>query len=140
MSTLYIFQQLIIYLYESVVQIQCTYWVTQKLPQIYTKNHATFPIQKRKITVQICSNFWVTQYSNNHNDKKIVIQPSFFKISICFCIQKYICRIAQNVYWLTSSFKRKKHSRVQPHIFCIFIKNGPLLLGHSRSLLWIFVC
>ena len=23
-------------------------WVTQKLPQIYTANHATFPIQKRK--------------------------------------------------------------------------------------------
>ena len=25
------------------------YWVTQKLPQIYTSNHATFPIQIRKI-------------------------------------------------------------------------------------------
>ena len=36
------------------------YWVTQK--QIYTANHATFPIQIRKITVQICSNFWVTEY------------------------------------------------------------------------------
>ena len=30
------------------------YWVTQKLPQIYTENHATFPIRIRKITVQIC--------------------------------------------------------------------------------------
>ena len=39
------------------------YWVTQKLPQIYTANHATFPIRIRKITVQICDNFWVTQYS-----------------------------------------------------------------------------
>ena len=28
------------------------YWVTQKLPQIYTANHATFPIRIRKITVQ----------------------------------------------------------------------------------------
>ena len=37
------------------------YWVTQKLPQIYTANHATFPLQIRKITVQICGNFWVTQ-------------------------------------------------------------------------------
>ena len=36
-------------------------WVTQKLPQIYTANHATFPILIRKITVQICGNFWVTQ-------------------------------------------------------------------------------
>ena len=41
----------------------CTYWVTQKLPQIYTAIHTTFPIQIRKITVQICGNFWVTQYS-----------------------------------------------------------------------------
>ena len=38
------------------------YWMTQKLPQIYTANHATFQIQIRKITVQICGNFWVTQY------------------------------------------------------------------------------
>ena len=38
------------------------YWVTQKLPRIYTENHSTFPIQIRKITVQICGNFWVTQY------------------------------------------------------------------------------
>ena len=38
------------------------YWVTQKLPQIYTANHAAFPIRIRKITVQICGNFWVTQY------------------------------------------------------------------------------
>ena len=39
-------------------------WVTQKLPQIYTANHATFPIRIRKITVQICGNFWVTQYNS----------------------------------------------------------------------------
>ena len=38
------------------------YWVTQKLPQIYTASHATFPIQTRKITLQIRGNFWVTQY------------------------------------------------------------------------------
>ena len=37
------------------------YWVTQKLPEIYTANH-DIPIQIRKITVQICGNFWVTQY------------------------------------------------------------------------------
>ena len=36
--------------------------MTQKLPQIYTANHATFPIQIRKITVQISGNFWVTKY------------------------------------------------------------------------------
>ena len=38
-----------------------SYWMTQKLPQIYTANHATFPIQIRKITVQICGCFWDTQ-------------------------------------------------------------------------------
>ena len=37
--------------------------MVHKLPQIYTANHVTSPIQKRKITVQICDNFWVTQYS-----------------------------------------------------------------------------
>ena len=40
--------------------VKIPYWVTQKLPQIYTANHATFPI--REITVQICGNFLVTQY------------------------------------------------------------------------------
>ena len=29
----------------------------------FTSNHATFPIRIRKITVQICGNFWVTQYN-----------------------------------------------------------------------------
>ena len=42
------------------------YWVTQKLPQIYTANHATFPIEIRKITVQICGILWVTQYLDLH--------------------------------------------------------------------------
>ena len=32
------------------------YWVVHKLPHIYTANQATFPIQIRKITVQICGN------------------------------------------------------------------------------------
>ena len=36
-----------------------------ELPQIYTAGHATFPIRIRKITVQICGNFWVTQYIGN---------------------------------------------------------------------------
>ena len=29
---------------------------------IYTANHAAFPIRIGKITVKICGNFWVTQY------------------------------------------------------------------------------
>ena len=37
------------------------HWVTQKLPQLYTANLATFPIRIRKITVHICGTFWVTQ-------------------------------------------------------------------------------
>ena len=39
--------------------------MTQKLPQIYNANHATFPIRIRKMTVQIFDNFWVTQYTDN---------------------------------------------------------------------------
>ena len=31
-------------------------------PRSYAENHVTFPIQIRKLTVQICGNFWVTQY------------------------------------------------------------------------------
>ena len=44
------------------VTIISMYWVTQKLPQVYNSNHATLQIQIRKITVQICGNFWTTQY------------------------------------------------------------------------------
>ena len=43
------------------------YWVTQKLPQIYVANHATFPIRIRKITVQIFSKKMnVTRLEINH--------------------------------------------------------------------------
>ena len=52
------------------------YWVVHKLPQIYTANHATFPIQIRKITVQICGNFWVTQY---------ILLTSQCQFAIIFC-------------------------------------------------------
>ena len=45
-----------------------------KLPQIYTANHATFPIQIRKITVQICGNFWVTQY---HGEEECFFPDGF---------------------------------------------------------------
>ena len=38
------------------------YWALYVLPQIYTKNHATFPIQIDANTVLICGNFWGTQY------------------------------------------------------------------------------
>ena len=31
---------------------------------IFTANHTTFHIQICKITVQICGNFWVTQYNH----------------------------------------------------------------------------
>ena len=48
-----------VYRHEKLVNM---YWVTQKSPQIYIANHATFPIRIRKFTVQICGNFWVTQY------------------------------------------------------------------------------
>ena len=50
---------LVLYVQEVVTHL-IYYWVTQKLLQIYTANHLTFPIQIRKITVQICGNFWVT--------------------------------------------------------------------------------
>ena len=64
------------------------YWVTQKLPQIYTANHATFPIQIRKITVQICGNFWVTQYKGQdlvqQNIKCRGIYKNFYLAEINF--------------------------------------------------------
>ena len=55
----------VVYDFSSTVQEDCftPYWVPQKLPQIYPENHATFPTRIRKITVQICRNFWVTQYN-----------------------------------------------------------------------------
>ena len=42
----------------SIPPVPVKYCATQKLPQIFTANHGTFPIQIRKITVQICGNFW----------------------------------------------------------------------------------
>ena len=53
------------YLFKAFVYKQTihdVYWVTQKLPQTYTAKHATFPMGIRKIIVQICRNFWGTQY------------------------------------------------------------------------------
>ena len=46
---------------KTVVTICQEYWVTQKLLQLYTANHATFPIRIRKNKVQICGNFLVPQ-------------------------------------------------------------------------------
>ena len=54
------------------------YWVTQKLPQIYTAHHATFPIRIRKIAVQICGNFWVTQYDSMYNMYNCIILCALF--------------------------------------------------------------
>ena len=51
------------------------YWVTQKLPEIYTANHATFPIWIRNITVQICGNFWVTQYVSASITHQVLLVP-----------------------------------------------------------------
>ena len=53
---------------------ESTYKVTQRLQHIYTSNHATFQIRTRKITVQICVNFWVTQY--------IIIRSSLDRIRL----------------------------------------------------------
>ena len=36
------------------------YWASHILAQIYTENHATFPMQIDEMTVQICGNFWGT--------------------------------------------------------------------------------
>ena len=52
-----------------------SYWVTQKLPHIYTSNHANFPIRIRKIPLQICGNFWVTQY-HDQIEKEINFCPT----------------------------------------------------------------
>ena len=83
------------------------FWVTQKLPQIYTANHAIFPIRIRKITVQICGNFWVTQYrvfyfevftkvrsgsaeKNAHPSGKTGIQSIRIPIPVLKCITGYM--------------------------------------------------
>ena len=60
--------------FENIHKIMDTYWLTQKLPPIYTANHATFPIHIRKITVQICGNLWVTQYNVGHPNPPIFLQ------------------------------------------------------------------
>ena len=65
------------------------YWVTQKLPQIYTANHATFPIRIRKITVR----FAVTSgspssricYYRKQRIRETFFACSFFAASIDDC-------------------------------------------------------
>ena len=54
------------------------YWVTQKLAQIYTANHATIPIRICKITVQICGNFWVTQYITHQTNRELSSSETWF--------------------------------------------------------------
>ena len=49
-----------------------SYWVTKKLPQIYTANHAAFRIHISKITVQICGNFWGTPYYNKQGTSAVL--------------------------------------------------------------------
>ena len=46
-----------IIMYYMYIYISSTYWVPNKLPQIYTANHVTFPIQIRKITYRFAAIF-----------------------------------------------------------------------------------
>ena len=63
------------------------YWVTQKLPQIYTANHATFQIRIRKIKVQICGNFWL---GFELNIVRILLKQILFYYSIVFGFLKTV--------------------------------------------------
>ena len=69
----------------------------QKLPQIYTENHATFPIPIRKITVQICGNFWVTQCYMSKKELPILYRKLHYNnIGNCFLRTQYRCVSAIN--------------------------------------------
>ena len=70
------------------------YWVTQKLPQIYAANHATFSIWIRKITVQNCGNFLVTQYTLANVTSKHT--ENWFHTKIA-CIIVVINRISRQI-------------------------------------------
>ena len=94
------------------------YWVTQKLPQTYKENHATFPIRIPKIIVQICGNFRVTQHiyvytssylhwtmdtreNTNKNTANICFETKiFFHVHYFWathCRQKKYCHIIQKL-------------------------------------------
>ena len=65
-----------------------TYQVTQKLPQICTANYATFPIQIRKMTVQIDMRQLLGHQVGNgkgewHNLSQIMIRSRGTYISLC---------------------------------------------------------
>ena len=47
---------------KDVSKIASNYWGVHIFAQLYTENHATIPKQIHELTVQICGNFWVTQY------------------------------------------------------------------------------
>ena len=98
------------------------YWVTQKLPQIYTAYHATFPIQIRKITVQICGNFWVTQQTTNTNDRnKIFLFCKVLRTLVTLLVRiKCMQELYQYTVWSVGTIKHQYRS-------ALFIKfTGPL--------------
>ena len=53
------------------------YWAFHILPQIYTENHATVPIQIDEVTVQVCGNFWGTQYLSRRLRPNCFESPGF---------------------------------------------------------------
>ena len=79
------------------------YWVVHRLPQIYTANHATFPIQIRKITVKICGYFWVTQYSRPDTEFDIRVDILSKPIRYRFLSGLGRLRRTGTVWWTSGS-------------------------------------
>ena len=82
------------------------YRVAHKLPQIYTANHATFPIQIHKITVQISCNFWGTQYiKKKENQFGLVFSwRSNPRLHVCFCLFVFMSAYMVVVFYMYVCF------------------------------------
>ena len=80
-----------IYFYFDYFYRSCTGLPRNYCKNKYTTNHATFPIKKRKITVQICGNFWVTQYHILHWE----YTTAFQKCSLILNVQKVLTHFIQ---------------------------------------------
>ena len=118
-------------------------WVTQKLPQIYTENHATFPIRIRKITVQICGNFWVSQYVCPLLNAHSLVGPvcRFVKLLLVSQSQTQLFFLGENLFNWTFNFFF--------FLFIYAILNGTINNGPNKcntanpwlvwSKVWIFI-
>ena len=111
------------------IRVVCmNYWVTHKSPQISAANHATFPIQWRKMTVQICGNFWVTQNIGIRPD----MDSSWFSRAGFGSVSGLLSKVGA---W-TATLNTSLPSILDVYRCCLGFSSG---VGHGRHSYWLWL-